>query len=278
IAKKSNDDFKQMKKQLKSIVNIQKVRLETALLADRRWKVEAWTDLFVKNPIMHSFATGLIWAAYVEKELVQTFRYMEDGTFNTQDEDEYTLPENCTIGLVHPIDLDEDTLNSWKEQLSDYEIIQPIAQLDRPVFLIKDEEKGKFVLERYNGKTVSSYKLLSFMTKAGWSKGSVQDAGCFGEFYREDITKRIKNENNTFLLGNAVSLKFSGMYVGYEAPEEEVTIEGIRFYKLGSVKRGSYVYDEPDDARSFKLETVNPRYFSEILAQLESLVKKTDDE
>ena len=278
IAKKSNDDFKQMKKQLKSIVNIQKVRLETALLADRRWKVEAWTDLFVKNPIMHSFATGLIWAAYVEKELVQTFRYMEDGTFNTQDEDEYILPENCTIGLVHPIDLDEDTLNSWKEQLSDYEIIQPIAQLDRPVFLIKDEEKGKFVLERYNDKTVSSYKLLSFMTKAGWSKGSVQDAGCFGEFYREDITKRIKNENNTFLLGNAVSLKFSGMYVGYEAPEEEVTIEGVRFYKLGSVKRGSYVYDEPDDARSFKLETVKPRYFSEILAQLESLVKKTDEE
>ncbi len=133
VAKKSNNEFKQMKKQLKSIVALQKTRLETALLADRRWSVNAWTNLFVKNPIMHSFAIGLIWAAYENDTLVQTFRYMEDGTFNTVDEDEYTLPENCTVGLVHPIDLDKDMLHTWKEQLSDYEIIQPIAQLERPV-------------------------------------------------------------------------------------------------------------------------------------------------
>ncbi len=279
IAKKSNDNFKLMKKQLKNTITMQKMRLETALLADRRWTVEAWTALFVKNPIMHSFAIGLVWAAYENDTLLQTFRYMEDGTFNTVDEDEYTLPENCIIGLIHPIDLDEDTLTAWKEQLSDYEIVQPVEQLNRPIYRIKEDEIGTFDVLRYVGKQIKSIKLLSHLTKLGWYKGSVQDAGMFYSFYREDITKRIKENDTVTLFGNAVELKFSGMYVaayGFDE-NEDVEIESIRFYKVGSVERGSYVYDEPDDARSFKLETVSPRYFSEILAQIELLFKNTDD-
>ncbi len=277
IAKKSNDEFKQMKKQLKSIINIQKMRLETALIADRRWSVAAWTDLFVKNPIMHSFAIGLIWGAYENDTLVQTFRYMEDGTFNTQDEEEYTLPENCAIGLVHPIDLDKDTMNAWKEQLSDYEIVQPIVQLERPVFLINDAEKDQLVLKRYNDKKISGLKLLSRMTKAGWSKGSVQDGGSFFEFYREDITKRVKDGNNVLIFGNAVSLEFSGMYVGYDAEDEDVTIERICFYKPGTLKRGSYVYDEIKKQDMIPLDKVSNRYFSEIITLFESIFKDNEE-
>ena len=40
---------------------------------------------------------------------METFRYMEDGSFNTEDEDEFELPEEGQntkfIGLVHPIEL-----------------------------------------------------------------------------------------------------------------------------------------------------------------------------
>lgn len=129
IAKQSIAEFKELKKQLKSVVSIQKQRLESALLADRRWTMEAWQNLFVKNPVMHGFAIGLIWAAYEKDTLVRTFRYMEDGSFNTSEEEEYTLSENMVIGLVHPIDLSKEELLVWKEQLSDYDIVQPIEQL-----------------------------------------------------------------------------------------------------------------------------------------------------
>ena len=54
------DDFKQMKKQMKTTVSSQKMRLEMALSTGRQWSVESWKNLFVKNPIMHQFATGLI--------------------------------------------------------------------------------------------------------------------------------------------------------------------------------------------------------------------------
>ncbi len=30
---------------------------------------------------------------------------MEDGTFNTKDEDEFEMPENCKVALIHPLEL-----------------------------------------------------------------------------------------------------------------------------------------------------------------------------
>ena len=35
------------------------------------------------------------------------------------------------IGLVRMSELDPETILAWKEQLSDYEVTQPFAQLDR---------------------------------------------------------------------------------------------------------------------------------------------------
>ncbi|MBQ8134453.1 MAG: DUF4132 domain-containing protein [Clostridia bacterium] len=275
LAKKSNTEFKQMKKQLKNVISIQKMRLETALLADRRWKKAAWENLFVRNPVMHSFAIGLIWASYTDDGQVQTFRYMEDGSFNTSDEDEYELPENAKIGLVHPIDLDENTLSAWKEQLSDYEIIQPIEQLERKIYRITDEEKGQLDLNRFKGREINGMTLLGRTSKLGWYKGSPQDAGCFYEFYREDITERIKNADGTVTLkGNAAELHFEGMYIAGD--DSEVTIENVRFYHPGDIQRGSYVYDRADDNKAIMLDKISPRYLSEIINQLELITKTAD--
>ncbi|MBD5134668.1 MAG: DUF4132 domain-containing protein [Lachnospiraceae bacterium] len=274
-AKQSNAEFKQLKKQLKSVTSIQKLRLESSLLADRRWTMEAWQNLFVKNPVMHSFAIGLIWAVYEGDKLVQTFRYMEDGSFNTSEEEEYTLSENTIIGLVHPIDLSNEELLAWKEQLEDYEIIQPIKQLERNVYSIQEEEVGKFDLNRFHGRTISGMALLGRLEKLGWYKGSIQDAGWYDTFYREDVVRRIKKDDGTVqLIGNAAELHFSGMGVGYY-DDEEVTVENIRFYTPGTIKRGSYEYDEADDNKAMKLEQVNPRYLSEIINQLEMILKET---
>ena len=140
-----------MKKQMKAVVSNQKQRLEQALSAKRLWKKEDWLALFTKKPVMHPFAIGLIWGIYKEETLTDSFRYMEDGSLNTADEEEYELPKEARIGLVHPVELTKEELEAWKGQLEDYEIIQPISQLDRPVYRLEEEEKGKKSLERFEG-------------------------------------------------------------------------------------------------------------------------------
>lgn len=246
-------EFKQLKKQLKTVVTNQKLRLEQALTAERQWKSDQWTALFVKNPVMHQFAIGLIWGVYEQGTLKDTFRYMEDGSFNTVDEEEYELPTEGMIGLVHPVELDAETIGAWKEQLSDYEVTQPIPQLERQVFDITEEERQETELTRFGGKIMNGLSLTGKLQTMGWYRGSVQDGGVYTTFYREDGE-----------IG--VELEFSGIFVGGE--NEDVTVYGATFYKAGTVKRGSYVYDTIKPENRYRLGEVNARYFSEIVYQL----------
>ena len=249
------EEFKQMKKQLKTTVTSQKMRLEYALSAKREWSVDAWKSLFVRNPLMHQFAIGLVWGVYEDGKLVQSFRYMEDGSFNTQDEEEYALPKDARISLVHPMELSDEDKVAWKEQMSDYDIIQPVEQLDREVYYMTKEEAGQKQLERFGGCIINDLSLNGKLTGLGWYRGSVQDAGGFDTYYREDAE-----------VGIGVELHFSGTYVG--GLGEDVTIYDVRFYKAGTVARGSYGYDEADGEKAYFLRDVPPRYFSEIVLQL----------
>ena len=256
IATDAYTEFKTFKKQLKTTIGIQTTRLDLALSSERKWIKEAWTDLFVNNAIMHQFAIGLIWGVYENKELKDTFRYMEDGTFNTKDEDEFEIPEDCEIGLVHPLELTDGDIDLWKEQLENYEIKQPVEQLNRRVFVITEEEKNMSYVDRFGGKIINGLSLSGKIMGAGWYRGSVQDAGGYYDFYKEDKA-----------LGLGAELSFEGLFVGDE--NEDTTIYVIRFYKAGTVERGSYVYDEIKKENLLKLNDVPNRFFSETMYQVD---------
>lgn len=250
-AEAANSAFKLMKKQLKTVVGNQKLRLEQAMSVERLWAVEKWRELFVKNPVMHQFAIGLVWGLYEKEALKATFRYMEDGSFNTVDGEEYELPQEGMIGLVHPIELDEETMAAWKEQLEDYEVTQPIEQLERTVYRLTAEEKGKTELTRFGGKLLNGLSLSGKLQGMGWYRGSVLDGGGYYNFYREDG-------------GIGVELEFSGAFVGDE--NDEVTVYEAVFYLAGTAQRGGY--DAVKEEYRIRLEEVKPRYFSEIVHQL----------
>lgn len=254
LAPEAYNEFKALKKSIKATVNTQKIRMELALSTGRKWQSDAWNKLFVCNPIMHQFAMSLIWGVYeiddCNEKLVQTFRYMEDGTFNTEDEDEYELPENAVIGLVHPLELSEESISVWKEQLEDYEVKQCIEQLDRPIYKPSEEELETDRVLVGAGKMLNGLSLLGKMTTLGWYKGSVQDGGCFYNFYRENVAEGIN-----------VQVSFSGMYVAGE--DADVTVFDAVFYKAGTVEYGSYVYDDIKPENVVRISDLPPRVYSE---------------
>ena len=253
-ANQALEEFKQMKKQLKTVVSSQKLRLEQALSMSRFWQGKNWKKLFVENPIMHQFAVGLIWGTYEGVLLKDTFRYMEDGSFNTVDEREYTLSEDGIIGLVHPLELSEEELSAWKEQLSDYEIVQPIEQLERPVYRITEEEKAAQILPRFEGKELDGMSLSRKLLSQGWVRGEILDAGFFKNYYRHD---------SDF----GAELTFSGCSIGYES--EKVTIENLSFYRVIDKVSNREEKCAPKE--------VNPRYFSEIVLQIAKIVGEEEE-
>jgi len=257
-APKANKAFKEMKKQLKTVVASQRLRLEQALSTERKWTKEAWEKLFVENPIMHCFAMSLIWGIYDGLTLQTSFRYMEDGTFNTVDEEELEIPENAMIGLVHPSELEQELIAGWKEQLSDYEVTQPFEQLERTVYTYQPEEAEQYKITRFKGLVINGMSLNGKMTGFGWYKGDIEDAGCYYNFYREDK-----------ILGISAELSFEGLSVGYEF-EEETTIEDLTFYKAGAASHCRYAYknESEKEEHGIKVKELPKRYFSEIIYQV----------
>lgn len=250
------EEFKQLKKQLKTVAADQKIRMETALINGREWSIQAWQDLFVKNPVMHQFAIGLVWGIYEDRKLVAGFRYMEDGSFVTENGEEFKLWEksalfkNSKIGIVHPIELTERTLQAWKEQLDDYEILQPVEQLYRSVFRMTEEEAEQKSLDRYEGWNLDSEKLKKQLKKLDW---------CHAD--DDDVLSIYEKENEEFSLGVELLFEYD------EWPgSETATLQDAKFYEddgSGWIADDDYCF----------LKDVPERYFSEIVRSLAKAVE-----
>lgn len=137
-------------------------------------------------------------------------------------------------------------LSAWREQLSDYEVIQPIEQLERPVCKMTDDERNQKEMTRFGGMILNGLSLSGKLQGMGWNKGEVEDAGVYYTFFRED--------------GDVVvELEFSGSYVGDE--NEEVTVYGVIFRRRGAASGKG-------NDNQYKLSEISPRFFSEIILQL----------
>jgi len=196
--------------------------------------------------------------AYDERgKLLSSFRYMEDGTFTDVEENDVELDESAAIGLCHPLDLGAELSAEWSQQLSDYEIKQPIEQLSRKVFALAEGDRDMTAMKGFHGAKVYAGSLLGKLQKFGWRRGSVEDAGVYYSFYKEDKKQNI-----------GVQLAIDGIYIGAD-PSEEVEVHGITFYKAGTVEYGSYVYDRIKKENLLTLSQVPPRLYSEILYDVE---------
>lgn len=209
---------------------------------------------------MHAFATGLIWGVYDPRtgELQTTFRYMADGTFNTVDETEYTLPDEASITLVHPTELDPETLGRWIEQLSDYEVVQPLAQLNAPIGeLAPDEIEDKRTITRYSGTVVTGSQIMSFIRKHNLQRGPVTEGGAV-EYYTW-IEKT---------LGIALQLYAKGLAAFAPAYDEEITLGEVIACRLNEKQE---VIDWPSKDELVEIETLPKRFLSSVIGVLDGL-------
>ncbi|MFF2089432.1 DUF4132 domain-containing protein [Paenibacillus sp. NPDC058174] len=254
-------EAKQLKKQLKSVVESVKIRLEQSFATRRRWTYVAWHKLFVDNPVMHVFASGLVWGVYRDEVLAATFRVAEDGSFSSEDEDKVVLSEGDFIALIHPLELEEGSRKRWIQQLADYEVTQPLLQLTRNTFTVLNEEENVLNIMRFAGVTINGLSLLGGLTKFGWSKGSILDGGSYIDFYKEHES-----------MGIGVQLAISDLSVGME--DETVTVYEMDFYSAGKVTRGSYIYSEIKDEDRILPMNVPKSLFSELLFEVDTVLAK----
>jgi hypothetical protein len=177
--------FAGLKKDVRTVATDQVRRLEKAMVTNRRWTGAEFRQLFVGHPLLWHIVRRLVWATFESPgsgRLVGSFRVAEDRSLSDVTDDEITLADDAVIGVAHPLHLGEDVA-AWAELFADYEILQPFAQLGRPVFTLAEADVTGGRLIRFQGAKVPSAKLLG-MERRGWHRESPQDAGIQGQLER----------------------------------------------------------------------------------------------
>jgi hypothetical protein len=251
-AQQAQDIWKILKKDAKAVAAQQILRLELAMCGRRRWEPDVFRTFFLEHPLLRHLVRRLVWGAWdSEGSLAVTFRVSEDGSLADAADDAWELPDGIRVGIVHRLDLTGEQAARWGEVLSDYEILQPFAQIGREVRAIAEEERGVRELRRVEGVTVPTGKVLGLVDRRGWRRGPAQDAGIIGWF-----TKPLPGGEH-----EACLTLDPGVVVGMvmEFPEQ----------KLGTVtidRLGSW-----DNQGEVDFGRLAPIVFSELVRDLESL-------
>lgn len=260
-------EFKTLAGTLKEAVKAQLLRIETLLVRQFRWPTQRWRELYIAHPLLRPFTQRLVWGwRDADGQLRHTFRALEDSSLTDVEDNTVVLPDDGSISLVHPLDLSDEARSAWLQHLADYEIAPPFSQLDRPVVRATPENASLKFGRQVHGTDINAMTFRSRAEKLGWSRGSVCDGG--------GVTAYRKIFSGA---GVEAFLSVEGMYVGISM-DETIQLGDLCFVRTGSVKVGSYTYDEPekdDDPRLIAFGDVPAVPFSEVMGDLEKITGKS---
>jgi len=154
-----------------------------------------------------------------------------------------------------------------QQNLADSDIQPIFPQLDRPIVLLEPQDQEKKISYEFRNHKVGGYHFVSQMEKRGWQRGSVVDGGMISSYY--------KNFPDVEMV---VFLTTDGIGVGYY--DGEVELDALYVVKSGSVKTGSYTYDEPENEANIRLipfGDIPPVIYSEVMGDLQNLTPKVQE-
>lgn len=151
----TRDRLKELKKEVKRELKVQRERLEEALKEFRRWRGEPFRELLLKNLVMSRLGKGLLWGIYSGDNLETPF-YVEDD-FYTLDGRKLVIEDSLSIALVHPVELTQKEIEAWRLNFSERVREDLLGQLTREAALDpQDFSRG------------SSNRVAGRLKKWGW--------------------------------------------------------------------------------------------------------------
>ena len=255
LAPAASEQFKNLKKTVKTVATVQIRRLENAMSVGRRWASADYRRFIVEHPVLVHLARRLVWVWEDEGQLAQTFRITEDSSFADCEDDGWALPDSGFVRLIHPIDMEAETRAKWGEVFTDYELLQPFEQLGRNVQRLEPEELDALLLKRNTGILFPHVRVLGLIS-SGWERGTPMDAGVV-----HWISKPLSDGEHEL----RIWLGDAGLWTGMGADQtDKPSISSVSV-----VRRDSATWS---DNGELPMRAVPPSLMSDVLEVLERLV------
>jgi hypothetical protein len=88
------------------------------------------------NLARHPIARNIVWSMRPE-DGSKAFRVAEDGTFSDMHDNAMRAPDVPYLYIPHPLHFSDKDRATWMQLLSDYAVIQPFQQINRPFWDVK---------------------------------------------------------------------------------------------------------------------------------------------
>jgi hypothetical protein len=253
--------WKDVKKQVKAVAQAQARRLELAMIGGRRWSKQEFTLFFIKHPLMWHISKPLIWGVYENGKVKSTFRITDERDLSDSKEKVFSLTDEDRVGLVHPLELNAQTLAEWGQILTDYELVPTFAQLGRAVNRPSKEEIESNRFSSLMNVEFEAVYVPSVLEGRNWEREQAQDGGIYLGHYKyfpgHDIT---------------VSISYPGIYMGDPRMSEAQKIESVEFLQ-GKQDLVSHWYSY-SQSRGMNFSEVNEIILSEVFTDLSLLASK----
>ncbi|MEE3715532.1 DUF4132 domain-containing protein [Tumidithrix elongata RA019] len=246
------------KKQLKSLLTLQKERLYEAMCTQRSWQFRDW-DLFLnKHPVISRYCQTLVWSVYKGNEIdgeaiSQTFRPLEDGTLTDVEDNAVTIPPEATIRLAHASLLDRELSGSWQTHFADYEVVPLFSQFGQDTYILPEEKAQTTEISDFEGYMVETFQIRGKATKLGYTRGQSQDGGWFYDYRKSFAGLKLE-----------AAIQFTGNFL----PEENrsAALEKLSFQRLEENTQ-DYYYRQP----ALPLSEIPPVLLSEVWNDLKAI-------
>lgn len=247
LSEEATERYKQLKKDAKSIASVQLIRLELAMIAQRRWSAADFKLFFLDHPLTRHLSARLVWGVYNDGKMATAFRVAEDWTLADEQDSLYQLPSDATVGIAHVLEMPQPLQAAFGQIFADYEILQPFRQLGRETYALTDDERRATTLTRFKDKVVATGSVMGLINR-GWERGAAQDAGWVGHF-----SKPIDDQYE-------VQIELDpGTVVGDVSYEPKQRIPNVMLRKSGTWDQQGLV----------KFDKLDPVIASEVLRDLE---------
>ena len=232
---RKNDDREKVKeakkilsnarKELKSILTIQKERLYDAMCLEREWLFSHWENFLKNHPVVGKYCQKLIWGVFEDNKVIKSFRPLDDGTLTDYEDEDVQVESDKQIRLLHSCNTPENIEELWMKHMEDYEIIPLFQQFNKEFCTLSDKEKNNTEITDFRGYLIDSLALRGQTKKFGYNRGEVEDGACFFTYKKDFPQAEI-----------TAVIEFSGSFL----PEQSRTVALKRLFFIKKAGRVDY--------------------------------------
>lgn len=192
LATEAKKMYSAAKKELKSVLNMQRERLYEAMCTQRTWPYEDWSLYLNRHPIVRHHCQRLVWAIIRDNKAVQLFRPLADGSLTNASDDPVIPAEGDQVRVAHECQITPEQSQAWRQHLKDYNVEVLFEQFGRTNFTLSEANRNEADINEFKGHLLETFKLRGRATKLGYTRGQAQDGGWFFDYHKRFPTLGIE--------------------------------------------------------------------------------------